>query len=196
MLIERIKEELTLEAVLSHFGASPPAWRTRPFSIPCFLPGHDDRNPSLTIYPQDGRAWCYGCNRGGDVLDITAIMLSTDIKGAVEYWASRLGLDNHISNQERQRLDAIQEERVRISRLKNAARSESLMVERDIPRPYDPDNLEPWDHIYGEKDKIDEKYRQAKDSKSLMQYIRYLWEWRRWALDVLGGEVDRNKLCV
>jgi hypothetical protein len=33
------------------------------------LPDHEDKTPSFYIYPP-GRWWCYGCNRGGDVVDL------------------------------------------------------------------------------------------------------------------------------
>ena len=35
----------------------------------CPLPDHEDRSPSFYCYP-DGRWWCFGCNRGGDVVDL------------------------------------------------------------------------------------------------------------------------------
>jgi DNA primase len=35
----------------------------------CPLPDHEDNEPSFYIYPP-GRWWCYGCNRGGDVVDL------------------------------------------------------------------------------------------------------------------------------
>lgn len=36
----------------------------------CPLPGHDDTTPSFVLYP-DGHAWCFGCQRGGDVIGLT-----------------------------------------------------------------------------------------------------------------------------
>lgn len=37
----------------------------------CPLPAHDDSNPSFVVYLGQDRAWCYGCQRGGDVIDLT-----------------------------------------------------------------------------------------------------------------------------
>jgi len=45
-------------------------WRAR-----CPLPGHDDRTPSFVVYGNDDRAWCFGCNRGGDVIALTGYAL-------------------------------------------------------------------------------------------------------------------------
>jgi hypothetical protein len=44
----------------------------------CPLPDHEDRTPSFFCYPNHSRFydgwWCYGCNRGGDVVDLYAAM--------------------------------------------------------------------------------------------------------------------------
>ena len=31
---------------------------------------HDEKTPSLRVYPQSQRFHCYGCGRNGDVLDL------------------------------------------------------------------------------------------------------------------------------
>jgi DNA primase len=48
---------------LEWFGGN--AW----FTGCCPLPDHEDRTASFYIYPP-GRWWCYGCSRGGDVVDL------------------------------------------------------------------------------------------------------------------------------
>jgi DNA primase len=48
---------------LEPFGGN--AW----FTGICPLPDHEDQTPSFYIYPS-GRFWCYGCGRGGDVVDL------------------------------------------------------------------------------------------------------------------------------
>lgn len=181
-LIERIKEELTLEAVLDHFGAEVPTWRSRPFNVRCFLPGHDDVNPSMTIYPQEGRAWCYGCQRGGDLLDISAIMLNTDVRGGVKYWADRLGLQGFpISREERKRMH-----RDRVAReIKRRCHHFSHAIERGMPRPLGPDLVELWHYAFEVKDQIDEKAWQdggPRDKQAAIPYVRELKVWRkRWS---------------
>ena len=32
-------------------------------------PFHNDTDPSLVVFPDEGRWWCFGCNTGGDVID-------------------------------------------------------------------------------------------------------------------------------
>jgi DNA primase len=48
---------------LEPFGGK--AW----FTGRCAIPDHEDKTPSFYIYPPD-RWWCYGCGRGGDVVDL------------------------------------------------------------------------------------------------------------------------------
>jgi hypothetical protein len=39
----------------------------------CPLPGHEDRTPSFTVYPESNSWFCFGaCLRGGDVVDLAA----------------------------------------------------------------------------------------------------------------------------
>lgn len=60
---ERVAEE---ETALRRVGAH---LRGR-----CPLPDHEDRTPSFCVYPDERGFcpswWCFGCNRGGDVVDL------------------------------------------------------------------------------------------------------------------------------
>lgn len=44
----------------------------------CPLPGHDDLTPSFVVYGNEDRAWCYGCNRGGDVIALAGYVIGSD----------------------------------------------------------------------------------------------------------------------
>lgn len=69
---EAVREAVPVEVVarryaeLDSFGGR--AW----FVARCPLPDHEDSNPSFYIYPADtgSQWWCYGCDRGGDVVDL------------------------------------------------------------------------------------------------------------------------------
>jgi len=52
----------------------------------CPLPDHDEKTPSFTVYPGDRGWWCYGCNRGGDVVDLARLAwgFPDDGRGAAE----------------------------------------------------------------------------------------------------------------
>ena len=36
----------------------------------CPIPDHEDTTPSFTVYQESGRWYCFGCSRGGDLLDL------------------------------------------------------------------------------------------------------------------------------
>ena len=36
----------------------------------CPLPDHEDRSPSFTVYPETNSCFCFGCERGGDVVEL------------------------------------------------------------------------------------------------------------------------------
>jgi DNA primase len=36
----------------------------------CPLPDHEDKTPSFTLYPEAQSFFCFGCSRGGDVVDL------------------------------------------------------------------------------------------------------------------------------
>ncbi|HET9173877.1 MAG TPA: CHC2 zinc finger domain-containing protein [Candidatus Saccharimonadales bacterium] len=49
----------------------------------CICPLHDDHAPSLRIYADQNRAWCYGCNQGGNSIDLYMAVNDCDFKTAV-----------------------------------------------------------------------------------------------------------------
>lgn len=40
----------------------------------CVLPGHGDKTASLYVYPETSSFYCFGCNRGGDVIEFAKLM--------------------------------------------------------------------------------------------------------------------------
>lgn len=97
-------------------------------------PFHDDRTPSFTVYPKTQTFHCFGCGKGGTVIDY--IMCREEIKEpyeAVEYLAKKFevtipGFDK----------ESIQRKREIISRnrskalqdYKNAKKAEAFLIER------------------------------------------------------------------
>lgn len=177
--IEEIKRSLSIEEVLSHFGVDVPARGRDPVMVRC--PWHEDRVPSLAVYRREGKAWCYACQVGGDVLDVTALFLQDDIGKAIRYWADRLGLevDRPLSPEERKRLR--EEERRRKERriCQEIARRGSLLAEQGLPRPRNLEELEVYDHIYTAKDRLDEGLEWVEDRNTLLLFLSGLRAWRR-----------------
>jgi hypothetical protein len=180
-LIEQIQQAVTIEAALSHFGVEVPPRGRDTVMVPC--PWHEDKTPSMAVYRRDNRAWCYSCNRGGDVLDITALFIKRDIKEAVRYWADRLGLSTS-----RPDLGAAREMKEARERgcVRGIAHRASLKAEQGIPRPRDPELLDMFDYVYEAKDAIDQRYKGVGDRAGLMAYLKALGEWRGYASRLLG----------
>jgi hypothetical protein len=53
----------------------------------CPLPDHEDRTPSFTVWPGSDSWWCFGCDRGSDVID-----LYYHLHGCTETWEALVGL--------------------------------------------------------------------------------------------------------
>ena len=66
MEISEIKSRLTLSAVLQYYGLTP----DRNNRLHC--PFHDDKTPSLQLYPQTHTAYCFSsnCKTHGKSLDV------------------------------------------------------------------------------------------------------------------------------
>lgn len=46
--------------------------------VRCPIPDHTDKTPSFCIWPAEGRCWCFGCSRGGDVVDLASLAWGID----------------------------------------------------------------------------------------------------------------------
>jgi hypothetical protein len=66
---EAIREAVPIEVVARRYTDLQPLGGEAWFTGRCPLPGHEDRTPSFYIYP-GSRYWCYGCSRGGNVVDL------------------------------------------------------------------------------------------------------------------------------
>jgi hypothetical protein len=48
-------------------------------------PLHQERNPSFYLYPETNSFWCYGCQKGGDVIKFVELIHGYSFKEAVKY---------------------------------------------------------------------------------------------------------------
>ena len=61
-------------------------------SLKGLCPFHDERSPSFTVRPANGRWHCFGCGEGGDVIEFVMRMDGLPFTEAVEYLAERAGV--------------------------------------------------------------------------------------------------------
>lgn len=169
-MIGRIKSKLSIEACLEHFGVEAPPEQRNIVMVPC--PWHDDQTPSLAIYRREGRAWCFSCNKGGDVIDVTAIFIKSDISGAIAYWRERLGFAPEIRRNPPGGVGGTD--------IRDYVTRRSREME-DLGHPKIPE-LEPHlVYIFSEKEEIDAAFRQISSLAEFAEYLAELYTWRTWA---------------
>jgi DNA primase len=66
---EAVRAAVPIEEIAERYTELRPLGGRAWFDGLCPLPDHGDHDPSFYIYPP-GRWWCYGCDRGGDVIDL------------------------------------------------------------------------------------------------------------------------------
>ena len=66
---EAVRGAVPVEEIARRYTNLEPLGGKAWFTGRCPLPDHPDNDPSFYIYPP-GRWWCYGCDRGGDVVDL------------------------------------------------------------------------------------------------------------------------------
>lgn len=48
-------------------------------------PIHEEKSPSFYVYPESNTCWCYGCQQGGDAIQLARLLYSYSFKDAVEF---------------------------------------------------------------------------------------------------------------
>ena len=52
-----------------------------------YCPFHKEHTASFYIYHKQNRGWCFGCNKGGDAIDVAMLIHGIDFKQAVQLLA-------------------------------------------------------------------------------------------------------------
>jgi DNA primase len=82
-MFDRIKQTVTMADILDYYGLKP----SRSGHIVC--PFHPDTDPSLKVYSDQNRWHCFGCGRGGSVIDFVMHMEGvsvTEAAGLIKGW--------------------------------------------------------------------------------------------------------------
>lgn len=86
MFIPQIKASVTVRQLLEHNGV-----RINRQGF-CVCPLHGDRDASLKVYGGE-RGWtCYGCHKGGDVINLAKELYGVNLSGAVRRLNDEFGL--------------------------------------------------------------------------------------------------------
>jgi DNA primase len=102
-VMDRLKREADL---LSIFNSRAPQCiagktiRRNGATVRILCPFHAERKPSLTIWPDDGHWWCFGCQVGGDAIDAVQRLDGLDFVHAVLRLANEFSLE--VPKRERQ----------------------------------------------------------------------------------------------
>jgi DNA primase len=89
--IEEVRGAANIVEVTSEFTAL--RRQGARFASLCPYPDHQEKTPSFSVDPDRGFYYCFGCQRGGDVIKLIMDLKSFDFAEAVSYLAERSGVD-------------------------------------------------------------------------------------------------------
>lgn len=100
-LADEIRKRVSLADFLQQEGIqlTSAGYKDGAEMLSCHCPLHKENTPSFRVYTHDQSWYCFGCQRGGDV-----VAFAKEIKGfgtwgqAVGFFAAKLGLSSNISN--------------------------------------------------------------------------------------------------
>ena len=83
--VERVKARNSIIDVARRLGFRLPDHRlnSRLIKAVCLL--HKDKDPSFTLYPGEGRFYCYGCKKRGDVINLYMAATSSSFSEALDH---------------------------------------------------------------------------------------------------------------
>ena len=86
--VERVRAEADMTAVVEERTAL----RRQGVRLVGRCPFHEERTPSFSVNPVDKLYYCFGCNKGGDLIGFVRDTQGLDFVGAVEWLGDRFGI--------------------------------------------------------------------------------------------------------
>jgi hypothetical protein len=83
---DKVRKVLSLDidrVIENEFGIKIP--HGEPAMIRCQLPGHNDREPSFAVYRRTNSFYCFGCQRGGNIINFIKHLFDFNFIEAVNY---------------------------------------------------------------------------------------------------------------
>ncbi|MBI5411995.1 DNA primase [Candidatus Peregrinibacteria bacterium] len=103
--LEEIRARLSIEELVSSYIQLKKAGR----SLKGLCPFHHEKTPSFVVSPDKGIAYCFGCNKGGDIFRFVELIENVDFKEAVKILAAKANVKIPVFNERQvgKRLGAI-----------------------------------------------------------------------------------------
>jgi DNA primase len=109
--VQEIKAKLSIEDVVAPYVVLKKAGKY--FKAPC--PFHQEKTPSFFVSPDKQLAYCFSCQKGGDMFEFIQAIEGIDFKGALELLAEKAHVDlpafsaqkPKISKDEKERLKSV-----------------------------------------------------------------------------------------
>jgi DNA primase len=86
--LEEIRAKLPIEDLVGSYIQLKKAGR----NLKGLCPFHNDSNPSLMVSPEKGIAYCFACNKGGDIFKFIQLIENVEFPEAVRILAQRTGV--------------------------------------------------------------------------------------------------------
>ncbi|TKJ41190.1 hypothetical protein CEE37_05865 [candidate division LCP-89 bacterium B3_LCP] len=86
-VIDKIKQDLLISDIISELQMKN--------TINCPFDDHTDENASFVHYPESNSFNCFGCNRGGTVIDFLMHLNNWSVKDAINHAKDQLGIHDH-----------------------------------------------------------------------------------------------------
>ncbi len=87
--IQQIKDRLSIEELVGAYLPLKPAGRY----LKACCPFHQEKTPSFFVNPEKQIAYCFACQKGGDIFEFVQLIEGMSFKEALEYLAERAHVD-------------------------------------------------------------------------------------------------------
>ena len=87
-IIEEIRDRSDIEQIIGTYVTLKRAGS----NVKGLCPFHNEKTPSMVVYPESQSFYCFGCGAGGDAITFVMKYNNLDYEGAIEYLAARCGI--------------------------------------------------------------------------------------------------------
>ena len=122
-LYQKVKESVTMQQVAEYYGLSVNRKGL------CLCPFHNDKNPSLKIYPNGKGFYCFTCGSGGDQIKFAALYRSVSNYEAAKELAAAFGIPVNAPATYREKREAELRQRRRREKASFLVKAKQILVD-------------------------------------------------------------------